>query len=98
MPSASNARGHMAAAMFLRHLRRYGVTPHWVGHLNTPDLYTKEERELYSYPLPMTPKKVATENLRWLSATGGVDGQPKGLRADNLPIDRLITAFRRLHP
>lgn len=87
--------GWVAAEGFCQQLTRYGVTVRQLTHLVTPDRFTAQELELYSFPLKTPTPAAAGKVAAWLEKSGGIDGQARGMHADHLrPPERLLAAFQ----
>ena len=79
-----------------RHLARYGVATRDVARLVTPGRFTEDELRRLSIPLDTTENPAYLARLaRFMSQTGGIAGQPRGIQADHLlPVDRVVAAFQ----
>ncbi|RME74417.1 MAG: hypothetical protein D6785_15905, partial [Planctomycetota bacterium] len=51
-----------------------------------PEYYTKEELEIFRFPIPSKYKKRIES---WMKEEGGIDGKPFGIEADSMPKARL---------
>ena len=90
--------GHTVATSLVEHLARYGLTcPEPPAFLLRPEAFSPEELELFSKGLHgKTPQQVARIR-NWVTQTGGIHGQPRGITLNCLqPLHRLTPELERL--
>jgi hypothetical protein len=80
---------------FIQDLDFFGIRHVKVYDLVLPSILTPEEVELNKYELPDTPE-MRKKNRKWMTQTGGINGQFYGLEADSVPPERLIALCREL--
>lgn len=86
--------GWKGVEAFCRHLARYGMQVSRIGYLVRPDRFTPAELRLHALPLSSPNPQVAARNRAWVEASGGVNGKPRGIHADNLwPLERAVAAY-----
>lgn len=90
--------GWIATDAFVRQLARYGVATSALRHLVVPRRFTPRELRERCVPLPQPDATQRTNVRQWTERSGGVDGRPLGLGADNLTGDRLLQAVREELP
>lgn len=86
--------GWLNGRTFVNHLSRYDTPcPKGPQFLIRPELFSEEELELFSRPLSSKDGRVDD----WLSESGGIAGQPRGIHADWLqPPQRVQQALEAL--
>lgn len=85
--------GYIAAEAFARHLRSFELPVRRIDFAITPDLVDEPTRARFAYTIPSgTAQK--TRLVKWMQRTGGIDGQPKGLRAEAASWPALETRIR----
>ena len=86
--------GWLNGHTFVKHLSGHGVPcPRGPQYLIRPELFTQEELDLFSRPLSSKDGRVE----EWLTESGGIAGQPRGIHADWLqPPERVQAALEAL--
>jgi hypothetical protein len=69
-----------------RQLEDEGIEVRDLHNLIVPDLFTQRQKHLFRFPVP---KRQRSRNQRWLSETGGLDGELFGIESDALDRDLL---------
>lgn len=85
--------GWIAISGFQAQLARYAIQVRHTGYLIRPSRFTSNEIALHAYPVRATTPQIGGKIEDWLAASGGIEGAPRGLHADTLPVDRVLMAF-----
>ena len=87
--------GWMGVEAFCHHLARYGM--HGVAHRlpGAPrPVHSRRAAPPRPSPSPPPTPRSAARNRAWVEASGGVNGKPRGIHADNLwPLERAVAAY-----
>lgn len=74
--------GYFIERSFVEQLTRGGLEVKQVISLIDPRHYSKEDLEIFRFPIPSKyPKRIES----WLEEAGGIEGEPWGLEADSMP-------------
>jgi len=91
--------GWAIAQAFVNQLEFYGHRCASLRHLILPLCFSPEELRLFARVIPLTNPVVETRVHNWLQRSGGIDGQPKGIRLDHLqPYERFEKRFKEVYP
>ena len=81
--------GAIIAKAFQEQLAQVGLPDSTLTTLVRPERYSRQELEMFKFPLPSRRNIQSTKNRLWVEKTGGIDGKPFGLEAESMPWDRL---------
>ena len=84
--------GDIIANSFKQQLESVGLPIASLTTLIHPSHYTKEELDLFKFPLP---NKDKTKLNQWLTKTGGIDGKPFGLESESMHLKKLLTLIQQ---
>jgi hypothetical protein len=85
--------GDLIAHAFQAQLAVTGLPNSILNTVIDPKHYSKEEIEIYKFPIP---KKDKTKLNQWLEKTGGIDGQAYGLESESMDRKKLKVLIDRL--
>lgn len=84
--------GWIIADSFTQQLKRCGLQVGEPTLLISPEHYKPDEIEMFAFELP---RRQPTKQARWMEASGGIDGETKGLESESLPLPKLDQLLRQ---
>jgi hypothetical protein len=85
--------GAIIAGAFRDQLTATGLTISSLITVIDPKHYSADELRMYTFPLP---KREKTKLAKWLAAAGGIHGEPFGLEAESMPLEKVRNLVRGL--
>ncbi|MEM1007360.1 MAG: hypothetical protein AAGJ35_00015 [Myxococcota bacterium] len=83
--------GWSIAKSFIQQLSVCGLNVEDPPLLIHPKHYQTQEIDMFAFSLP---KRQPTKQAKWMELSGGIEGQPKGLEAESMPLERIDRLLR----